>query len=222
MWLCYLKGEIIMATRTTYTSTIKVPVYANWKCEECGSINFSEGIINFESSVTTKAFSEAKHNEAKLKAENQVKIRWMESAYRVINDPNKYGLALYNNSLFYNTKCSKCGKRPRWDKHPRFRSLLPILIVVALISGIGIVMEVTSITAWLCFLASAGVIVWQIIRESKYNEMMTNFPRQYTPVIGSLNPELNAYANAQGKHILNPMECAAAVAKHDNSNVSIN
>ena len=29
-----------MGSRTTYTSTITVPVYASWKCEHCGEINF--------------------------------------------------------------------------------------------------------------------------------------------------------------------------------------
>ena len=44
-----------MASRTVYTSTITVPVYASWKCEECGeysgvrvpSVRAQETVIPF-------------------------------------------------------------------------------------------------------------------------------------------------------------------------------
>lgn len=57
-----------MSTRTTYTSTISVPTYASWKCEKCGEINFSAGIIRCSRQASTSSFRNSKHEEAKAEA----------------------------------------------------------------------------------------------------------------------------------------------------------
>ena len=43
---------------------------------------------------------------------------------------------------------------------------------------------------------------------------MPNFPRQYTPVIGSLNAELAEYAAHRGKSIPTPDECVEIVRNY--------
>jgi ribosomal protein L40E len=86
---------------------------------------------------------------------------------------------------------------------------------VALISGIAAFATLTSVAAWLIFLASAGFIAWGIIREEVYKKMMPKLPKKYTPVIGSLNFELIEYAGVLGKTIPNPDECIATVKGYD-------
>ena len=43
---------------------------------------------------------------------------------------------------------------------------------------------------------------------------MPNFPKQYTPVIGSLNAELAEYATQRGKAIPTPDECVEIVRNY--------
>ena len=43
---------------------------------------------------------------------------------------------------------------------------------------------------------------------------MPNFPKQYTPVIGSLNAELAEYATQRGKSIPTPDECVEIVRNY--------
>lgn len=212
-----------MATRTTYTSTITVPVYASWKCEKCGENNFAVGSIVCRRQETTSSWRNSKHKEAEVRAATRARAEWVGNAFKIIDDPNHSGSEMYNNLLLQNTKCTKCGKKPRWDKNAKLVPLVGLAIPTALISGIAAFSTLTSVTAWLIFLASAGFIAWLIAREAVHKRMMPKLPKQYTPVIGSLNPELIRYANALNKTIPTPDECIAAVSGYtQNGNASAN
>ena len=50
--------------------------------------------------------------------------------------------------------------------------------------------------------------------------MMPNFPKQYTPVIGSLNAELAEYAARRGKSIPSPDECVEIVRNYGQKQAS--
>lgn len=200
-----------MATRTTYTSTITVPVYASWKCEECGEINIATGVIVCKRQETTSSWRSSKHQEAEANAANRARAEWAADAYKIINDPNHSGSAMYSNLLLQNTNCTKCGKKPRWNKNVKFLPLVGLAMVTALISGIAAFATLTSVVAWLIFIASAGFIVWGIAREEVYKKMMVKLPKECTPVIGSLNEELIEYANNHGKTIPTPDECIEIV-----------
>lgn len=211
-----------MATRTTYTSTITVPVYASWKCEECGEINFATGSIVCKREESSSSLRPSKQKEAKENAANKAKTEWIDEAYKIINDPNHNGSAMYSNFFLQSTKCTKCGKKPRWNKNAKFLPLAGLCMPIALISGIVAFATLTSIIAWLIFLASAGFIVWGIAREEIYKKMMRKLPKKYTPVIGSLNAELIEYAGTLDKTIPNPDECITIVREYDqNINDSI-
>ena len=49
-----------MGSRTVYTSTISVPVYASWKCEECGEINLATGVIVCKREESSSSWSSTK------------------------------------------------------------------------------------------------------------------------------------------------------------------
>lgn len=200
-----------MGSRTTYTSTITVPVYASWKCEHCGEINFAAGNIVCKRQETTSSWRNSKHEEAKARAHDLAQAEWAGEAYKVITDPNNSASELYSNVFLQNTRCTKCRKKPRWEMHMKFVPLLGFAMITAIISILCVLGSPTSIGAWLAFLCSAGFITWGIVRENRYKKMMPNFPKQYTPVIGSLNAELAEYAAQRGKSIPTPDECVEIV-----------
>ena len=206
-----------MGSRTTYTSTVTVPVYASWKCEHCGEINFSAGNIVCRRTESTSSWRNSKHEEAKSKAHQLAQAEWAGDAYRIINDPNHNAMAMYSSFFLQNTSCTQCKKKPRWEKHAKFLPLVGLAMPVALISGIIAFASLTSLSAWLVFACSAGFIVWGIAREEIYKKMMPNYPKQYTPVIGSLNAELIEYANHLGATIPSPDGCIE-IAKNYCSN----
>lgn len=53
--------------------------------------------------------------------------------------------------------------------------------------------------------------VWHTSLLDMTSYLSESLPKEYTPVLGSLNAELIDYANALGKPILNPDECIATV-----------
>ena len=203
-----------MGSRTTYTSTITVPVYASWKCEHCGEINIAAGNIVCKRQESTSSWRNSKHEEAKARAHDLAQAEWVGEAYKVIADPNNSASELYSNVFLQNTRCTKCRKKPRWEMHMKFLPLLGLAMPTALISGLCVLDSPTSVGAWLTFLCSVGFITWGIVRENWYKKMMPNFPKQYTPVIGSLNAELAEYATQRGKAIPTPDECVEIVRNY--------
>lgn len=96
----------------------------------------------------------------------------------------------------------------------KFVPLFGLAMITAIISGLFLFGSPTSIGTWLTFLCSAGFTTWCIVKENMYKKMMPNFPKQYTPVIGSLNTELAEYAAQRGKSIPTPDECVEIVRNY--------
>lgn len=69
----------------------------------------------------------------------------------------------------------------------------------------------TSPVAWLIFGAFLAIVVTAFISEPRYKKMMKKLPKEHTPVLGSLNPDLIEYANNLGKTIPTPDECIEIV-----------
>lgn len=200
-----------MGSRTIYTSTITVPIYASWKCEHCGEINFSAGNIACRRGESTSSWRNSKHEEAKARAHALAQAEWTGEVYKVITDPNHSASEMYNNVFFQNTRCIKCRKNPRWKLQTKFVPLFGLAIIIAIISGLFLIDMPTSIGTWLTFICSAGFFTWGIVRETIYTKMMPNYPKEYTPVIGSLNAELAKYAAQRGTSIPSPDECVKIV-----------
>lgn len=53
-----------MASKTVYTATITVPVYASWKCEKCGEVNFATGVIVCKRQEASGSWRSSKQKEA--------------------------------------------------------------------------------------------------------------------------------------------------------------
>lgn len=206
-----------MGSKTVYTSSVSVPIYASWKCEHCGEVNFATGAIVCQRQESTSSWRSSKQREVKERVANLVEAEWAGEAYEIISDPNHNGSAMYSKFFLENTNCTNCGKKPRWDKHAKFLSLLGLCVPAGIISGIAAFSMLTSIGAWLIFLACVAFIVWGVAREEVYKKMMPKLPTKYTPVIGSQNAELIAYADELGETIPSPDKCIAIVKGYDHA-----
>lgn len=201
-----------MATRTTYTATVSVPVYASWKCENCGEINFSTGVIKCEREETTTAIFREGLDKAKQEAINCARSEWVEDAYKLIIDPNQNGNAMYENFFLEDTKCKNCGKKPKWNKNLKHLGLFKVSLPLTLISG----MAAFSIGSffWVIFLALLAYIVWCIVKPIIFSKMMENYSKEYTPVIGSFNQELIDFAKDYGVKIPTPEGCVKMLSRY--------
>lgn len=204
-----------MASRTTYISTITVPVYASWRCEHCGAVNFSAGVIEYKRQESTTSLRNSKHEEAKSKANSLAQAEWAGHACNIIYEPNRYAEAVRSGLSMQNTRCIKCGKKAKWDKDMKYVTLGGLCIMPAIISGLVAFGTGTSVVAWLIFLALLGVVISSFFSESRYKKMMASLPKEYTPVIGSLNTELIEYAQHIGKTIPDPYEAIEIVKGYE-------
>lgn len=204
-----------MASGKTYRSTVKVPVYTSWKCEKCGETNFAAGSIICVREVFTNSIRPSKQDAAKEEAERKAVEEWQDEALKIISTPNQSAKEMFDGFYLENARCTKCKHIPRWYKHDM--KFVPLLLVVALISGITAFQAMTSIVAWLIFIASAGGVLWSVIRKSLYKSDMLKLSKEYSPVIGSLNENLIDHAAACGKTIPSPNESIAIVMGYGNT-----
>ncbi len=102
-----------MATHTIYTSTIRVPIYASWKCPNCGEINFSWGNIFCERQAASSSGRRSELEEAKNTASSLVQNEWKQNALNIIFNPQENPQNVRRDLFFQNTNCTKCGKKPK-------------------------------------------------------------------------------------------------------------
>lgn len=202
-----------MVTQRIYTSTVSTPIYASWKCEKCGEVNIATGAIACERSVSTSSIRQSKQSEARYDAEKSAREAWLENAYAIIAKPDENGAAMFNSLAFKDIKCRKCGKKPRWYKTKSYARFLQFAAVVAMMSGVLALAVKTSAVLWVIFALSAGFLVWILTRESAHASMMKKLPKEYVPVIGSLNKELLAYAAEHNTKIPTPDEAVLEASR---------
>lgn len=197
--------------RQYYISTLKVPVYASWKCENCGEVNFATGRIVCRRTEDTTSWRPSQIRAARERASARTNFEWVTIATKIIFDPNRNGATMYKHFGLQNSKCTKCGKKPRWGKTSNFNPFLLWLIPTYVTSGIIIFSQLPTVAGWLFFLANIGVVAWAIVRKVVYPKKMSKLPRAYTPVIGSFNPSLIRVAAGVGRTMPTPDECIGAV-----------
>ena len=73
-----------MSSRTVYTSTITVPVYGSWKCQECGEVNFATGAIVCKRQESSSSWRPSKQKEAEERAASLAQAEWAEEAYKIV------------------------------------------------------------------------------------------------------------------------------------------
>ncbi|MBP1587020.1 MAG: zinc ribbon domain-containing protein [Clostridia bacterium] len=190
-----------MSTQITYTSTITVPVYVGWKCEKCGQTNISFGTIACKRFKTTSSWRSSIQKETKEAVSKQAQNEWLDEAFTLINKPDDSWSAIYNNLHLENANCTNCRKRPRWDRSPKLLPFIGLIIMAIIICGLVALASPKSVVGWLLLAVSIGLLVWIFIGETVYIKRMEKLPKEFSPVIGSTNLELSAYAEAQNETI---------------------
>lgn len=202
---------------TVYSKTVTVPVYASWKCEKCNTVNFSEGEFVGKFQESTASLLPSKHKKTREKVSNRAHSELIPNMYQIICDPNHSNYAMYNNLIWENARCKKCKKSPRWNKGNKI--ILPLAALcapVVFFSGLMAFTELDNVVAWLVFAVSLGYCIWGGMRESMYKKILLKLPKEYTPVIGSQNEELIAYAAYMGRRVPTPDECTTIVKEYCN------
>lgn len=212
-----------MATKTIYTSTMTIPIYASWKCEKCGKTNFSTGSMVCSRQNSTSSWSPSRQQEVKEHTRNQVSVEWIGETYRIIIDPKNNAQNMRAGLFLQNTRCSQCRKKPRWDKNMRYVTWGTLCMFPTIISGILAIANATNPVAWLVFSGLLAIVITAIISEPRYKKMMKKLPKEYTPVIGSLHPDLVNHARLLKTTIPTPEECIATVMGYSgDANISSN
>ena len=179
-----------MASRTVYTSTVTTPIYAGWKCQDCGEINFSVGTTVCTRKEYTSVLGP--QIEAKERAEERAKEEWARDAYEIIINPERCRVAMGKELVISNANCTKCGKKPKWYRSGALAKMSPSSIVFAIICPV---------------LVAFNIAIY--ILEARYNSRVKKLPKEYLPVLGSDNLELLVYARSKGKSIPDKTECLA-------------
>ena len=203
-----------MAYRTVYTSTITLPVYASWKCEKCDEVNFSKGAITCSRQASSSSLRNSKQEAASNRASALAHEAWTSDALKIILAPRENPQEVRAHFSVQNSTCCQCGAKARWDKDMKYMTLVSLSLFPAIFSGIFAIAARTNITAWAIFAVFLGMAIAGIYSEISYKKMMKSLPLKYTPVIGSLNGELLAYAHSMQKKIPTPDE-AIEIAKAD-------
>ena len=203
-----------MATRITYTSTIRVPIYASWKCSKCNEINFSLGNIKCESQATTNSWRRAKQDDARNKASSMAQTDWKGHALQIICNPRNNAQNMRGDLFLNKTKCTNCRTKPKWDKGTGYLIISSLAIIPTIISGLIAFILLRSFVAWLIFAISLGAFVYGIVTEKAFIKTIANLPQEYMPVIGSLNEELIDYAKRYGKTVPTPDDTVKMVGNY--------
>ena len=195
-----------MGYRRVYTSTIRVPIYAGWRCQNCNEVNFAQGIISCMGQYSTNSIRSSKQEEAKAKASAQAQQAWLRNAFNIIHYTKQYPTEVRNNLIFQNTRCTKCKKKPKWDNNTNLVFIFCTLgIILSIISGLVTFALLTNVIAWAIFVAIVGITIGvPMFIEKNYKNYMASLPAKYVPVIGSHNLELKEYAVAQGVDLPTP------------------
>ena len=200
-----------MATRTTYTSTVKVPVYGGWKCSNCGEKCFSAGAIAYRRDVSTSALSSSKREDAKVEANRLAREGWQQNAMGIIFDKKDHAKNLRDDLSFQKIKCERCGKKPKWTRGSKLKSIVYVPCFLAIMSGLAAISVKKSLPAWLIFAACLGVTVYCIVMDKVYIRAVGNMPDEELPVIGSQNGELLLLAEREGKRMPSPDDVTQTV-----------
>ena len=208
-----------MAARTTYTTTVTVPVYGSWRCEHCGEVNFSTGTVKCTWQGDTGSIRNSKHKEVKEKVASTAITQWTRHAYKIIMHPKSDPKDTYNNLFLENTRCKKCGKKPSWDKNYLCGIWGGICFLLAIINGYLTIGEairgkINILSLLITIFALIGAVSAFFI-ERHFSTMMLRITDKYTPVLGSLNSELINYAKQFDKVIPTPDETIDIVRNNE-------
>lgn len=121
----------------------------------------------------------------------------------------------YNSLFLENTRCKKCGKKPKWNKNYMCGIWGGICFLLAIINGyLAIGDKINILSLLISILALVGAVSAFFIGRH-FSTMMSRIPDKYTPVLGSLNSELINYAKQFDKVIPTPDETIDIVRNNE-------
>lgn len=91
-----------------------------------------------------KFLEKTKQEEAKNEASSRAQNEWQQNALDIIFNPQENPQNMRSDLFFQNTNCTKCGKKPKWDKGMGYMTILPLSLMPAIISGIVAIAMKTS------------------------------------------------------------------------------
>lgn len=194
-----------------YSATMKVPVYASWKCKHCGEANFATGRIIYRQTESAFGWRYSNYTKAQNKAVAHARAGWADCALKIIHDPKGHATEMYKHFFLPNSTCTKCGKKPHWSRSFSFYPFLTYVIPLYIICGFIFFSVLSPVAVWAFLLANVGIAIWAILRRIWGPKKISELPTAYTPVIGSLNPELVRLSKSTGQPMPTPDECIAAV-----------
>lgn len=211
-----------MATRTIYTASVTVPIYAGWKCQHCDENNFSDGIISCVRQTKTASFRSSKLEEAKNVASESANRDWKGNALDIISKPNSHALEIRSDLYLGHTKCTQCGKKPKWDKNMKYIGWVLLAAIICLFFGFAAISSLISgefeVIAWAIFVPSLIAVVFGFTADARFDKKMKLLPKKYTPILGSYNTELIDYASEQGIEMPSPEEIKKALEEYNENN----
>ena len=206
-----------MATSTTVTSTINVPIYAAWKCSKCGELNFSKGHINCTVHSTSHAFTHKNRVEqASTESSLKVKAIWKEHALKIICDPANNYSGMRDCFYLANCKCQKCNHKEKWHSGFDLTNLAMLSAAPFLFSIMFVIGFPKTFWSWAFAILFGVLIVSGWIYEKCVKKAFRKIPRENMPIIGSMEPELRKYAVQNKKFIPEPEQALIIAASIEN------
>lgn len=204
------------STKTIYTATITLPMYAAWKCPKCNEINFSNGAIicQRQAQSSTSLFSPSPE-QAKERAKTLVQQEWADEALRIMLHTAQHTTETHEHLKMGSTTCTKCGKKPAWSIGVgNWTTAMIIATMAGVISAIVAFSIKSSFIPWAIFAVCLGIVAAGIIKGIVYGKMLKKLPKEYAPVFGSINSEIRDYARAHGESLPTPAEAVEIVTNH--------
>lgn len=196
-----------MGIKTTSTSTVNIPIYAAWECSKCGEKNFSEGVLSFSASSSTKSFATKKELERiENNSKTWVNELWKSKALGIISDPIKNYSRFRESFHLHNKRCHNCNNKEKWNKGTGYLVFAGIGLPLTIISVLCLFSNVTNLSAWLFFIFSISILGCGFYFEYHFKTILKKIPKNSMPIIGSLNPELNELMEENNYKLLSPEE----------------
>lgn len=202
-----------MGFKTTSTTTTNIPIYAAWECSKCGEKNFSNGVLQFQASSSTRSIPTKKEIERiEEQSEKYVDELFRKKAINIIRDPIKNHSRFRESFFLYNCRCQKCNHKEKWYKKLKWQmAIFALNFTPSIISVLAVISEPENLGSWLFFSICAAIIVFAIYSEAHFKTILKNIPKKHMPIIGSLNPILNDLAEKSNYKLLTPDEVQDAI-----------
>lgn len=213
------------STKTVYTATIALPVYAAWKCQKCNEINFSTGTIvcQRQAQSSTSLFG-VSQEEAKARAMSLVQQEWADDALGIMNHIEQHTTEAHEHLKMGSTTCTNCKKKPKWSKGVGLWT--PFMCAASLIGIITLIMIFvfslySSLAAWIIVGVCSCIVAAGIAKGISYKNTIKSLSKEYAPVFGTTDPELREYARAHGETIPTPEEAVEIVTNNGERPVAV-